>query len=327
MKNLLKIRNLKTYFYTYGGIVKALEDINLDIYKGESFGLVGETGCGKSVTALSIMRLIQWPPGKIIGGKIIFNGKDLLKISEEEMRKVRGEEISMIFQEPMTSLNPVFTIGNQIIETILIHQKIDKKKAEKKALKMLKITRMPDAERMLNKYPHELSGGMCQRVMIAMALACEPSLLIADEPTTALDVTIQAQILDIIQEINKKITSAMLLITHDLGVVSQVCDRVGVMYAGYIIEVGTVKQIFKNPVHPYTKGLMNAIPKIHLHTKKLEVIKGAVPNLITPPPGCRFHPRCEYATDECRKKIPFLVEIEKGHHVACFMKWRDEKNV
>jgi len=280
MEELLKVKDLKTYFYTYEGVVKALEGINLDIYKGESLGLVGETGCGKSVTALSIMRLIQWPPGKIIDGEIILDGKDLLKIPEEEMRKIRGSDISMIFQEPMSSLNPVFTIGSQISEAITLHQEVDKKEAEKRSLDMLDLVGMPDAEKVMKQYPHELSGGMQQRAMIAMALSCKPKLLIADEPTTALDVTVQAQILDLIQKVNKEIDSSMLLITHDLGVVAQVCSRVAVMYAGYIVEIGTAKQIFKNPYHPYTKGLMHAIPKIHVETKRLEVIRGVVPNLI-----------------------------------------------
>lgn len=319
MEELLKVKGLKTYFYTYEGVVKALEGINLDINKGESLGLVGETGCGKSVTALSIMRLIQWPPGKIIDGEITLDGKDLLKISEEEMRKIRGSDISMIFQEPMSSLNPVFTIGSQIAEAITLHQEVNKKEAEKRSLDMLDLVGMPDAEKVLKQYPHELSGGMQQRAMIAMALSCKPSLLIADEPTTALDVTVQAQILDLIQKVNKEIDSSMLLITHDLGVVAQVCDRVAVMYAGYIVEVGTVKQIFKNPYHPYTKGLMYAIPKIHVETKRLEVIKGVVPNLITPPSGCRFHPRCDHAMDVCKKKVPPTVKVEEGHYVACFL--------
>lgn len=319
MEDLLKVRGLKTYFYTYEGVVKALEGINLDIYKGESLGLVGETGCGKSVTALSIMRLIQWPPGKIIDGEIHFDGKDLLKISEEEMRKIRGAEISMIFQEPMSSLNPVFTIGSQIMEAITLHQNVNKKEAEEKAIEMLNLVRMPDPEKVMKQYPHELSGGMQQRAMIAMALSCRPSLLIADEPTTALDVTVQAQILDVIQRVNKELDSSMLLITHDLGVVAQICDRVAVMYAGYIVEIGTVKQIFKNPQHPYTKGLMNAIPKIHVKTKRLEVIRGVVPNLITPPSGCRFHPRCDHAMDVCKKKVPPVTKVEEGHYVACFL--------
>jgi len=319
MEELLKVKDLKTYFYTYEGVVKALEGINLDNYKGESLGLVGETGCGKSVTALSIMRLIQWPPGKIIDGEIILDEKDLLKIPEEEMRKIRGSDISMIFQEPMSSLNPVFTIGSQISEAITLHQEVDKKEAEKRSLDMLDLVGMPDAEKVMKQYPHELSGGMQQRAMIAMALSCKPKLLIADEPTTALDVTVQAQILDLIQKVNKEIDSSMLLITHDLGVVAQVCSRVAVMYAGYIVEIGTAKQIFKNPYHPYTKGLMHAIPKIHVETKRLEVIRGVVPNLITPPSGCRFHPRCDHMMDVCKKKAPPTVKVEEGHYVACFL--------
>ncbi|MEA1993413.1 MAG: ABC transporter ATP-binding protein [Euryarchaeota archaeon] len=319
MKKLLNVSDLKTYFYTYEGVVKALEGINLDIYKGESFGLVGETGCGKSVTALSIMRLIQWPPGKIIDGKVEFDGKDLLSLPESEMRKMRGAEISMIFQEPMSSLNPIFTIGGQIAEAITLHQDLDKGEAKKKTLEMLNLVGMPNAEEVLDQYPHELSGGMQQRAMIAMALSCKPALLIADEPTTALDVTVQAQILELIQTVNEEMDSSMLLITHDLGVIAQVCERVAVMYAGYIVEVGKVKQIFKNPYHPYTKGLVKAIPKITTSTKRLEVVRGVVPNLITPPPGCRFHPRCDHAMEICKEKAPKMIEVEEGHQVACFL--------
>jgi len=306
--------------------------------KGETFGLIGETGCGKSVTALSVMQLIPSPPGKIIKGEIIFNGKDLLKKSEEQMRKIRGNEISMIFQEPMTALNPVYTIGDQIAEVILLHEifpeknqkipwynlwekrKIKKtiqKKAFEKAINSLNLVKISEPKKVAEQYPHELSGGMRQRAMIAMMLACNPDLLIADEPTTALDVTVQAQILDLMKDLQKHIGSAIWIITHNLGIIAEMCDRVGVMYAGYIVETGTTKKIFNNPDHPYTRGLMRAIPKITVEQKKLDIIPGTVPNLIEPPSGCRFHPRCRYCTDICKKQVPLLREVEKDHSVAC----------
>lgn len=345
-------------FHTYEGIVKALDGINLEIKKGETVGLVGETGCGKSVTALSVMRLIQ-DPGKIIGGEIWFEGHDLLKKSEKEIRQeIRGNKISMIFQEPMTSLNPVFTIGSQIGESFILHQKnelekimnlddlnfyyriiskipILKKFAKEKAIKkaanqraeeMLTIVGISDAQKIVNQYPHELSGGMRQRAMIAMALSCNPLLLIADEPTTALDVTIQAQILKLIEELKEKTGSSVLLITHNLGVVAETCDKVGVMYAGNIVEFGDVKSIFKNPKHPYTKGLIRAIPKITEETKRLDVIKGIVPNLIYPPPGCRFHPRCDYVMEICKREKPTDFGEHSDHYVACFLFEKEEKN-
>ncbi|AGB05176.1 oligopeptide/dipeptide ABC transporter, ATP-binding protein [Aciduliprofundum sp. MAR08-339] len=323
---LLKVENLHTYFYTYEGVVKAVDGVSFYVKKGEIFGLVGETGCGKSVTALSIIGLID-EPGKIESGKIIFNGKNLLELPEDEKRKIRGKGISMIFQEPMTALNPVYTIGDQILEIIMLHKygienlkkapKDLKKKERKTVIDMLRLVRMPDPERAIDSYPHELSGGMRQRAMIAMMLATEPSLLIADEPTTALDVTVQAQILNILLDMREKLGISIILITHDLSVVADVCDRVGVMYAGNIVEVGDVYTIFKRPIHPYTRGLMQAIPSIAEKREELHYIRGSVPNLIYPPPGCRFHPRCEYAKDICKREKPQLVEVEPGHFVAC----------
>ena len=317
---LISVKNLKTNFYTYAGVVKALDGINLDIYKGETLGLVGETGCGKSVTALSIIRLIQWPPGKIDEGSIMFEGKDLLKMPNRDMRQIRGNKISMIFQEPMTSFNPVFTIGDQIIEVIRMHQKMNKKTAKAKAVEMLKFTGIPAPERVADSYPHELSGGMLQRAMIAMALACQPALLIADEPTTALDVTIEAQILELMKDLKNKIGSSILMITHDLGIIAEVCDRVGVMYAGNIVELSDVNTIFHNPSHPYTVGLISAIPKLSTkHGTRLETIPGNVPNLIHPPTGCRFHPRCSKAMDICRQEKPGVYTVGEGHQVSCFL--------
>lgn len=331
---LLKVEDLHTYFYTYEGVVKAVDGVSFDIKKGEIFGLVGETGCGKSVTALSIIGLID-EPGKIVSGKIIFKGRNLLELSEKERRKFRGKEISMIFQEPMTSLNPVYSIGDQIVELLLLHEegiedmrkapKELREKKKKKAIEMLKLVRMPDPERTIDSYPHELSGGMRQRAMIAMMLATKPSLLIADEPTTALDVTVQAQILNILMDMRDKLGISILLITHDLSVIAEVADRVGVMYAGNIVEIADTFTIFKNPKHPYTVGLMEAIPKITEKKEELKQIRGSVPNLIYPPSGCRFHPRCDYMKPICQKKKPKLVEIEPGHFVACHL-YGGEKN-
>jgi len=317
---LISIKGLKTNFYTYAGVVKALDGIDLDIYKHETLGLVGETGCGKSVTALSIIRLIQWPPGRIDEGSITMNGRDLMKLSNHDMREIRGNKISMIFQEPMTSFNPVFTIGDQIAEVLILHQKMDKKTAYRRAIEMLAFTGIPAPERVAKSYPHELSGGMLQRGMISMALACKPALLIADEPTTALDVTIEAQILELMRDLKTKTGSSILMITHDLGVIAEVCDRVGVMYAGNIIELSSVKDIFDHPLHPYTIGLIGSIPKLNQERgMQLETIPGSVPNLISPPSGCRFHPRCKKAMDICKDKKPKLTEIEKGHMVACHL--------
>jgi oligopeptide/dipeptide ABC transporter ATP-binding protein len=325
---LLSIRNLKTNFYTYTGVVKALDGVNLDIYKGETVGLVGETGSGKSVTALSIMKLIQSPPGKIDEGSIRFDGEDILKLADGEMREIRGNKISMIFQEPMTSFNPVFTIGDQIAEVFMIHQKLDKKVAWDRAIEMLKFTGIPAPERVAKSYPYEMSGGMLQRAMISMALACNPALLIADEPTTALDVTIQAQILELMKDLKKRTGASILMITHDLGVVAEICDRIGVMYAGNIVELGKVNTIFFNPLHPYTKGLIVSIPKIsQASTSRLDAIPGPIPSLIMPPPGCRFHPRCSMAKDICKKEKPPVYEVEDGHFVMCHMCGKTGKRV
>lgn len=366
---ILKIRGLKTYFYTYAGIVRALEGIDLDIYKGETIGLVGETGCGKSVTSLSIMRLVPDPPGRIVGGEVIFKGEDLLKKSEEEMQSIRGSQITMVFQDPMTFVNPVLTVGDQVSEVITLHQdlareavqtKIDeirdkiaqidpsspdrqrlmervkeleamrehppkaskgeiKKAALHRTIDVLKLVQLPDPEKVVKQYPHELSGGMRQRVIIAMALSCDPDLLIADEPTTSLDVTIQAQILALLSELKKKIGASILIITHDMGIVAETCDRVGVMYAGNIVEISETKALFEKPLHPYTQGLLRAIPKLHEDVKNLEIIPGSVPNLIHPPSGCRFHPRCPFRMDVCDKEFPPLLEVDPGHSVACYL--------
>jgi len=322
MEELLKIQGLKTYFFTHEGTVKAVDNVNITIKKGETLGLVGESGCGKSVTALSIMRLIPSPPGKIVDGKIFFQGKNLLEIQEKEMRRIRGRKISMIFQEPMTSLDPMFTIGQEIIEIIKLHQGLKKEEAKKKAIESLKIVGMPDPEKRINEYPHELSGGMRQRAMIAMALSCNPSLLIADEPTTALDVTIQAQILRLIEELKEKFEASVLMITHDLGVIAKTCDNVAVMYAGHIVEQTDVKTLFRNPLHPYTKGLIKSIPRLDIDTKKLDIIQGSVPNLLDIPTGCPFHPRCEYCTEFCKIDNPELYEVEKNHLLRCHPKRR-----
>jgi peptide/nickel transport system ATP-binding protein len=317
---LFQIRGLKTNFYTYSGVVKALDGIDLDIFKNETIGLVGETGCGKSVTALSILRLIQWPPGRIDEGSIMFEGKDLLKLQENEMREIRGNKISMIFQEPMTSFNPVYTIGDQIAEVFMLHQKMDKKTAYQKAIEMLAFTGIPSPEHVAKDHPHELSGGMLQRAMISMALACKPALLIADEPTTALDVTIQAQIIELMKDLKAKTQASILVITHDLGVVADMCDRIGVMYAGNIVELCTTECIFYTPKHPYTVGLIASIPKINTKAKeKLDTIPGSVPNLIFPPAGCRFHPRCDKKMDICDKQKPGMYEVDKGHFVSCHL--------
>jgi oligopeptide/dipeptide ABC transporter ATP-binding protein len=317
---LVSIKGLKTNFYTYSGVVKALDGVNLDIYRNETLGLVGETGCGKSVTALSIVRLIQWPPGRIDEGSITFEGKDLLKMSNNEMRNIRGNKISMIFQEPMTSFNPVFTISDQIVEVFMLHQKMDRETATKKAIEMLAFTGIPAPERVAKSFPHELSGGMLQRAMISMALACNPKLLIADEPTTALDVTIEAQIIELMKDVKSKTGSSILMITHDLGIIAEMCDRVGVMYAGNIVELTDVKSIFHKPLHPYTIGLIGSIPKMNQKPgERLETIHGSVPNLIFPPTGCRFHPRCNKAMDICKKEKPEMLETEPGHLVACHL--------
>ncbi len=314
---ILRVENLTTYFYTEEGVVKALEGVSFSIKRGEIMGLVGETGCGKSVTARSIIRLIPSPPGKIIGGKIIFEGRDLLKLSEEEMRKLRGKEIAMIFQDPMSSLNPVLRVGFQVLEVILTHTKVSIQEGIARVKEMFKKVNIPDPDQAIERYPHQFSGGMRQRVMTAMALSLSPKLLIADEPTTALDVSIQAQILSLIKELQKEFSTSVLLISHDLGVIATMAQKVGVMYAGSIVEYGNIESIFNNPLHPYTRGLLGAIPRLDEDRKWLDVIPGSVPNLIYPPSGCRFHPRCSLAKDICKKVKPKPIEVERGHTVAC----------
>jgi len=316
---IIEINELSTYFFTYEGVVKALERVDLMIWPNEIFGLVGETGCGKSVTALSIMKLIPSPPGKIVSGRILLDGEDLMPKNEKEMFRIRGEKIAMIFQDPMTCLNPVKKIGETMSEVILIHLRVSKKEALNIAAKSLEETEMPDPFFVLKQYPHELSGGMRQRVMIATALSLRPKLLIADEPTTALDVTIQAQILRLLKRLNGTFETSILLITHNLGVVAQLCHRVGVMYAGNIVEVGSVEDIFENPMHPYTLGLISAIPKFDENRERLKGIEGYVPNLINPPMGCRFHPRCRFCMEKCRTLKPPCKHGKKGHTVACHL--------
>lgn len=365
-KPLLRIHNLKTYFYTYNGVVKAIDGIDLELRKQEVLGLVGETGCGKSVTVLSILRLID-PPGKIVEGELWFRGEDLSKKNEEEMRKIRGKHIAIVFQDPMTYLNPVLTVSEQISEVIKLHQdlsevarelrikvlknelgklhhlqpqaqkmeeeivklesssehhfsgKILRQVLERKVVDALKTVNMPDPERVVSRYPHELSGGMRQRVMLAMALSCEPELLIADEATTALDVTIQAQILELIKELKRKIRLSIIIITHNLGIVAEICDKVAIMYSGNIVEYANTKEIFKNPSHPYTTGLLRAIRSLNEDATRLKTIPGSVPDLINPPLGCRFWPRCKFAKEKCKTKKPQTVEIEPGHNVACYL--------
>jgi peptide/nickel transport system ATP-binding protein/oligopeptide transport system ATP-binding protein len=319
MKELLKVKNLETDFSTHEGTVKAVNDISFTINKGETVGIVGESGCGKSVTALSIMRLIPNPPGKIVGGEVYFEGHNLLQLDEKEMRKIRGKKISMIFQEPMTSLDPVFTIGHEIMESIQLHQGLKKEEAREKTIQVLKTVGMPDVEKRIDSYPHELSGGMRQRAMIAMALSCNPALLIADEPTTALDVTIQAQILRLIHELKEKFDASVMLITHDLGVIAEMCDRVAVMYAGHIIETTDIETLFANPLHPYTKGLQKSIPRLDVETERLDTIQGLVPNLLELPSGCPFHPRCDLRLTKCSQEMPELVQVEDHHLVKCHL--------
>ena len=318
---LLEIKGLKTYFFTRKGIVKAVDGVDLSLNEGETLGLVGESGCGKSMTALSIMRLVPEPFGRIVEGSIYFGGRDLAKMSEPEMRKIRGNQISMVFQEPMTSLNPVFKVGVQIAEAVQLHQGLPPKEAWGLSIEMLRLVGIPSPESRVNEYPHQMSGGMRQRVMIAMALSCHPKLMIADEPTTALDVTIQAQILDLINRLKEKVGSSILLITHNLGVVAEVAQYVGVMYAGHIVEYADVTRLFKNPKHPYTLGLFQSIPKKRGPGRRgrLQVIPGIVPDLLGLPIGCKFEDRCSQVLERCREKAPSLVEIEPGHQVRCWL--------
>jgi len=322
-QKVLEIKDLRTYFFTYEGVAKAVDGVSYQLAKGEPLGLVGESGCGKSVTALSILRLIPIPPGKIVGGEILFKGKNLIDLFEEEMRKIRGNRISMIFQEPMTSLNPVFTIGNQIQETIKLHQGLSKRESLEKSIEMLRLVNIPSPERCVNQYPHELSGGMRQRAMIAMSLACNPEILIADEPTTALDVTIQAQILDLMNKLKEELGMAIILITHNLGVIAETVNRVLVMYAGKIVEEAKTKTLFENPQHPYTVGLLKSIPRLGdkvRHGKvRLSEIPGVVPSLYEIPSGCKFSTRCSFVMEICEEKEPELKEIEDGHFSACWL--------
>lgn len=316
---LLHVENLVTAFKTDRGIIRAVDGVSFSIRRGQTVGLVGESGCGKSVTSLSVLRLVQSPPGFIESGKIEFDGNDMLKLDEAGMRKIRGNRISMIFQEPMTSLNPVFTIGDQVGEVFRIHQHLSKKEAREKAIEMLRLVKISAPDKRVDEYPHQLSGGMRQRVMIAMALSCRPELLIADEPTTALDVTIQAQILDLMAQLQKELNMAILLITHDLGVVSEVCDYVIVMYAGRIAEEGPVRQIFKDPKHPYTVGLLHSIPKLGHKTEYLPTIEGTVPSLANLPKGCRFQDRCPKVFDRCRVEEPQLRTVGTNQKAACHL--------
>lgn len=318
-KDLVEFKDLKTYFYTEDGIVQAVDGVSFKIRQGETVGVVGESGCGKSVTAMSLMRLIPNPPGKIIAGEILFEGKNILELSDDKMREIRGNDISVIFQEPMTSLNPVFTIGDQIDEVLMLHQNMNKVQAKEKSVEMLKLVGIPRAEKIVDCYPHELSGGMRQRAMIAMAIACNPKLLIADEPTTALDVTIQAQILDLMRNLKDKLNSSIMLITHDLGVIAEMADYVVVMYCGKVIEEAPVVELFKNPLHPYTVGLLNSKPTIDKDKERLYSIPGQVPNPIGLIEDCHFCPRCEKAFEKCRIHEPNLININETHKVACWL--------
>jgi len=315
--SLLEVKELKTYFYTDAGVGKAVDGVSFSLEKGKVLGIVGESGCGKSVTSLSIMRLVDTTTGKYEGGEILFEGKDILKISEKEMRKLRGNKISMIFQEPMTSLNPVFTIGYQIMESLMLHKGLDKKAAHARAVELLELVGIPEAGKRVDEYPHQLSGGMRQRVMIAMALAGDPELLIADEPTTALDVTIQAQILDLLKSLQKKLNMSIIIITHDLGVIAEMADEVAVMYAGDIVEKAKTRELFEDPKHPYTIGLMNSIPDIDDENERLNTLEGLVPSLYEMPKGCRFAPRCQFACAECEKERIHLTDLENGRQVRC----------
>ena len=324
---ILEVDDLRVHFYTRDGIVRAVEGVSFTLHRGETLGIVGESGCGKSVTAMSMLQLLPQPPAKIESGTVLFEGRDLLTLSDRKIRAVRGNEISMIFQEPMTSLNPVLTIGLQITESIVLHQGLSKKAANQRAAEMLELVRIPDPKQRLGEYPHQLSGGMRQRVMIAMALSCNPKILIADEPTTALDVTIQAQILNLMLELKKDLGAAIILITHDLGVIAETAERVVVMYAGRKVEEAKVKDLFSRPLHPYTHGLMGSIPRLNEvveegATRRLQEIEGTVPSLIEPIPGCAFAPRCSFATARCHREAPPLEQHRPDHWAAC---WETER--
>ena len=319
MAPLLQVKDLKTYFFTDEGVVKAVDGISYEVEEGETLGLVGESGCGKSVSALSLLRLIPTPPGKIVGGEVLFEGDDLLKVDESEIRKVRGNRIAMVFQEPMTSLNPVLTIGRQLTESIELHQKLDSRAAERRAVQLLDMVGISEAHTRIHDYPHQFSGGMRQRVMIAIALSCNPKLVLADEPTTALDVTIQAQVLEILARLSSEFRTAVIIITHNLGVVARYADRVNVMYAGKIIERADAKRLYKNPKHPYTLGLLKSVPRLDQDRKsKLEPIEGVPPDLINMPQGCSFFPRCSYRVDKCAQEAPPLIQVEENHTAACW---------
>jgi oligopeptide transport system ATP-binding protein len=319
MAPLLQVKDLKTYFFTDDGVVKAVDGVTWDVEQGETLGLVGESGCGKSVSALSILRLISSPPGKIVGGEVLFDGEDLLKVDEDEIRHVRGNKIAMVFQEPMTSLNPVLTIGRQLTEALELHLKMDRASSRERAIQLLDMVGIPEAATRINDYPHQFSGGMRQRVMIAMALSCNPKLLLADEPTTALDVTIQAQVLEILARLSRELGTAVVIITHNLGVVARYADRVNVMYAGKIVETATAKELYANPRHPYTVGLLKSVPRLDQARKqKLEVIEGNPPDLINPPKGCPFFPRCTYRVERCAEEMPPLTQVADKHYSACW---------
>lgn len=315
--SLLEVKDLKTYFYTDAGVGKAVDGVTFSLDKGKTLGIVGESGCGKSVTSLSIMRLVDPATGKNEGGSILFDGQDILKLPEKEMRKLRGNRISMIFQEPMTSLNPVFTVGYQIEESLMLHKGLDRKQAHARAIELLEMVGIPEPAKRVDEYPHQMSGGMRQRVMIAMALSGDPELLIADEPTTALDVTIQAQILQLLKDLQKKLHMSVIIITHDLGVIAEMADEVAVMYAGDIVEKATTRQLFDDPKHPYTIGLMNSIPDIDDDVSRLRTLEGLVPSLYDMPKGCRFAPRCRFACPECEEKRVELTTLPDGRQVRC----------
>jgi oligopeptide transport system ATP-binding protein len=320
MEEILEVTNLTTYFYTQGGIVQAVRGVDFNLKKGEALGIVGESGCGKTVTGLSIMRLISYPPGKIVDGQIEFNKVNLLKLRENNVASIRGDKISMIFQDPMSSLNPVLTIGNQLMEPLMIHKNYTTSQARKRAIELLELVRIRNGSNMLARYPHEFSGGMRQRVMIAMAISCEPEILIADEPTTSLDVTVQAQILDLLKDIKRKINTSIILITHNLAVVAGLCDRVLVFYAGKIVEEALIEDLYTKPLHPYTIGLFKAVPRLDVEKeKKLQTIHGLPPDLISPPKGCAFHPRCDYSMKICAIKEPPYFDFKEFRRVACWL--------
>ena len=326
-KKLLEVKNLKTYFYSDGVIIKSVDDLSFYVNEGETLGIVGESGCGKSVACLSLARLVETPPGKYEYGEILFKGEDLLRVSDARIRQIRGNDISFIFQEPMTSLNPVFKIGRQISEVLILHRGISKEEAYEESIRMLELVKIPNPERVVNDYPFALSGGMRQRVMIAMALACKPGLLIADEPTSNLDVTIQAQVLDLMNELKEKINTSIIFITHDLDVIAEMSDRVMVMYAGKVVEEASTNEILKNPRHPYTVGLINSKPNMAKEGTRLNVIPGNVPDLSNLPPGCSFHPRCDKAMDICKRVIPDEKLLYEGRHrISCWL-YADEEEV